>query len=327
MVTVAFSKDVLIIDPERISRQIEEFIKDSLRNFYRRKGIVIGLSGGLDSAVSAALSVRALGPDRVVALLLPESDSSPVSREYGAKMARALGIECREINITPFLENLGVYEKRNTVVQKLFPSLRPPFRFRLVLPQNLLDEDRINAYHIEVLLKDGTVKTKRLPIGDYLELMAANDMKQRMRMIQLYYEAERRHYIVCGTTNLSEAIQGFFVKGGDGCVDIEPIAWLYKKQVYDLGRHIGVIEEILSRPPSPDTYSYPVTDKDFYFCMPYEVLDYILFGVENNVPRGEVAAALGLTAEQVARAWNDILRKREATRHLREMPPAPKFDF
>ena len=324
---MAFSKDVLTIDPERISRDIEQFIRDSLSNFYRRKGIVIGLSGGLDSAVSAALSVRALGAERVVGLLLPETDSSPVSREYGARMASALGIECHEIDITPFLDSLRVYEKRDTVVKKLFPELRPPFKFRLVLPQNLLDEDRINAYHIEVLLEDGTVKTRRLPIGDYLELMAANDMKQRMRMIQLYYEAERRHYIVCGTTNLSEAIQGFFVKGGDGCVDIEPIAWLYKKQVYDLGRHLGVIEEILSRPPSPDTYSYAVTDKEFYFCMPYEVLDYILYGVQNDVPQSEVAAALGLTTEQVGRAWNDILRKREATRHLREMPPAPKFDF
>ncbi len=324
---VAFSKKVLDIDPERVSLTIESFIRDSLSNFYHHKGIVIGLSGGLDSAVSAALSVRAIGADRVVGLLLPESDSNPVSRRYGAMMAEKLGIECHEIEITPFLDSLGVYEKRNAVVQKLFPDLSPPFRFRLVLPQNLLDEDRINAYHIEVQLDGGEVQSKRLPIKDYLELMAANDMKQRIRMIQLYYEAERRHYIVCGTTNLSEAIQGFFVKGGDGCVDIEPIAWLYKKQVYDLGRHLGIIEEILSRDPSPDTYSYVVTDKDFYFCMPYDVLDYILYGVENNIPQGEVAEALGLTVEQVGRAWSDIVRKREATRHLREMPPAPTFDF
>ncbi|MDD3643589.1 MAG: NAD(+) synthase [Candidatus Krumholzibacteria bacterium] len=324
---MAFSKDVLRIDPEQVSRAIERFIRDSLSDFYHRKGIVIGLSGGIDSAVSASLSVRAIGADRVVGLLLPESDSNPVSRLYGAKMAEKLGIECHEIEITPYLQSLGVYDKRNAVVQKLFPELSPPFRFRLVLPQNLLDEDRISAYHIEVQLEDGSVESRRLPVKSYLELMAANDIKQRVRMIQMYYEAERRYYIVCGTTNLPEAMQGFFVKGGDGCVDIEPLAWLYKRQVYDLGRHLGVIDEILSRDPSPDTYSYVVSDKDFYFCMPYDILDYILYGVEKSVPKNEVAAALGLSVDQVGRAWNDIIRKREATRHLREMPPSPKFDF
>ena len=158
-------------------------------------------------------------------------------------------------------------------------------------------------------------------------MMAANDIKQRLRMTQLYYEAEKRHYIVCGTTNLSETIQGFFVKFGDGGVDIEPIAYLYKKQVFDLGRYLGTPKEVLERTPSPDTYSFPVSDKDFYFCMPYDVLDYIIYGVENNVPQKEVADVLGLKPEQVERAWNDVVRKREATRHLRELPPAPEFKF
>jgi NAD+ synthase len=320
-----FSKDVLDIDAAKACRKIEEMIKSSVYDYFNRKGIVVGLSGGLDSAVSASLSVRALGADKVFGLLLPEEDSNPVSREYGAKQAEKLGIEYKEVNITPYLKAFGVYEKRNEVVRKLFPGIPEPFKFRLVLPQNLLDEDRINAYSIEVLLEDGTVKKKRLPLKDYLELMAANDIKQRTRMIQLYYEAERRHYIVCGTTNLSETIQGFFVKFGDGGVDIEPIANLYKKQVYELGRHLGVIEEILNRDPSPDTYSYVVSDEDFYFCMPYDMLDYILYGVENDVPKEAVAAELGLTVEQIDRAWRDIVRKREATRHLRELPPATEF--
>jgi NAD+ synthase len=322
---MAFSKNVLDIDPAKATDKIVDMIRTSVTDFFNRKGIVIGLSGGLDSAVSAALSVRALGPDKVFGLLLPENDSNPVSREYGAKQAEKLGIEYKEVNISPYLEAFGVYEKRDAVVRKLFPGVPEPFRFRLVLPQNLLDADRINAYSIELLLEDGTVKKKRLPLKDYLELMAANDIKQRTRMIQLYYEAERRHYIVCGTTNMSEAMQGFFVKFGDGGVDIEPIANLYKKQVYDLGRYLGVIDEILERAPSPDTYSYVVSDEDFYFCMPYDVLDYILYGVVNDVPKEEVAAALGLSVEQIGRAWKDLARKLEATRHLREMPPATEF--
>jgi NAD+ synthase len=322
---MAFSRSVLDIDPEKACLKIEEMIRTSVYGYYHCKGIVIGLSGGLDSAVSAALSVRALGAEKVLGLLLPEVDSNPVSREYGAMLAEQFGIEYKEINITPYLEAFGVYEKRDAVVRKLFPGIPEPFKFRLVLPHNLLDEDRINAYSIEVLLDDGKVKKKRLPLKDYLELMAANDIKQRTRMIQLYYEAERRHYIVCGTTNLSETIQGFFVKFGDGGVDIEPIAKLYKKQVYDLGRHLGIPEVILSRTPSPDTYSYAVSDEDFYFRMPYDKLDYILYGVENDIPKKEVAATLGLTVEQIERAWKDLVHKREATHHLRKLPPTTKF--
>jgi NAD+ synthase len=322
---MTFSRSVLDIDPEKACLKIEEMIRTSVYHYFNRKGIVIGLSGGLDSAVSAALSVRALGADKVFGMLLPEADSNPVSREYGAMLAEQLGIEYKEINITPYLEAFGVYEKRDSVVRKLFSGIPEPFKFRLVLPQNLLDKDRINAYSIEVLLEDGTVKKKRLPLKDYLALMAANDIKQRTRMIQLYYEAERRHYIVCGTTNLSESIQGFFVKFGDGGVDIEPIANLYKKQVYDIGRYLGVPEEILSRTPSPDTYSYAVSDEDFYFCMPYDKLDYILYGMENDIPKEDVAATLDLTVEQIERAWKDLAHKREATRHLRELPPTTKF--
>jgi NAD+ synthase len=320
---MAFTKDVLKIDPERVSAHLAAWIRDAVTNQYKRKGVVIGLSGGLDSAVSAALSVRALGQDKVVGFLLPEMDSNPVSREYGRKLADSLGIECHEVNITPIVEGFGVYERRNAIVQKLFPDVKPPYRFRLVLPQDLLDRERLNVYSMEMLLPDGTTRKERLAHHDYMQLMASNDIKQRIRMTQLYFEAERRYYVVCGTTNYPEMIEGFFVKYGDGGVDIEPLTYLYKRQVFDLARHLNVPREIIDRTPSPDTYSFPVSDQDFYFCMPYEILDYVIYAAEHDVDQNDVARALGLTTEQVSRAVREVKRRREASRLLRELPLNP----
>lgn len=319
---MAFSKEELNINPEVVSGQIENFIRETLRDFYGRKGIVIGLSGGLDSAVSAALCVRAVGPNRVLGVLLPEKDSNPVSAEFGKMVADSLNIECLEINITSVLEELGVYEKREMVIEKLIPDISKPYKFRLVLPQDLLNRDRLNVYYLEVLPEGGDVIRKRLSHSDYLQIMAANDIKQRIRMTQLYYQAEKRHYIVCGTTNKSETTQGFFVKYGDGGVDIEPIAHLYKYQVYQMGEFLEVPQQVLSRTPSPDTYSYEVSDKDFYFCLPYDLVDTILYAMENNIPKKELANALELEYEQIERAWSDLAHKIDITEHLRIMPPS-----
>ncbi|MCK4235592.1 MAG: NAD(+) synthase [Candidatus Krumholzibacteria bacterium] len=318
-----FSKKIFEIDPEETALRIEKFIRDTVKHTYHGKGIVIGLSGGVDSAAACALSVRALGAERVCGLLLPERDSNPVSREYALMVVKSLGIPYEEIEITPMLGSFNVYGKRNAIVKHVFPGLDGPYKFRLVLPQDLLDRDRLNVYHLEVLCDDGSVLRKRLSHQAYLELMAANDIKQRTRMIQLHYEAEKRNYIVCGTTNYSETVQGFFVKYGDGVVDIEPIADLYKSHVYQLARYLDIPEEIIARSPSPDTYSYEVSDEEFYFCLPYELVDHIIYAIDHKVPRERVSEVFGLTREQVDRAWKELTHRRTMTEHLRANPPTP----
>jgi NAD+ synthase len=152
-------------------------------------------------------------------------------------------------------------------------------------------------------------------------IVAATNIKQRTRMMYLYYFAEANNYLVCGTTNRSEDIQGFFVKYGDGGVDIEPLQYLYKNQVFQLARHLGVPKEIIDRTPSPDTYSYVVSDQEFYFCLQYDLVDLLIYAMEHNVPKEKTAAALGLDMEGLERAWHDLAHKRAATEPLRNMPP------
>ncbi len=322
---MVFDRSVLDFDAEKVAGQLVDFIREQVTGVFRRKGIIIGLSGGIDSTVAAALSVRALGADRVFGVLLPEKDSDPVSREYGSSVAAEIGIACEEVEITPMVEAFGVYDVRNTIVRKYFSDYEDGQRFRLTLPQDLLDRDRISAYYLELEMPGGDIESKRLARDDYLAMMAANDVKQRVRMTQLYYEAEKRYYIVCGTTNLPETVQGFFVKYGDGGVDIEPLTNLYKSQVFKLGEYLGVPQEVLDRTPSPDTYSLPVSDKDFYFCMSYDTADMILYARRNGIPQEETAESLGMTIDQVARAWKDFERKESATAMLRSMPPAPEL--
>jgi NAD+ synthase len=317
-----FSKTVLNMDPSLEIPKISGFIQEMCLKKFKRKGAVIGLSGGIDSAVVAELCVHALGKDRVIGLLLPEKESNPVSLEYGRRHAAKMGIETITVDITENLESFQAYHRRNHVIRKVFPEFTDGYRFHVTLPQNLLEKDRLNYYSLTIEDQHGNRQKKRLPGIDWRKISACQNMKQRIRMIQLYYHAEQNNYIVAGTTNKTELIQGFYLKFGDGGVDFEPIAHLYKTQVYTLARHLGVIDKIINRPPSPDTYSLPVTDKEFYFCLDYELLDLLLYAYENNVPIDQAAQTLDLKTDQIKWIFKDIRAKEQATWHLRETPPS-----
>jgi len=315
-----FHKDILRLDCGSEVDRICAFIVQQVREV-KRNGIVVGLSGGIDSALCAALCVRALGKDKVFGLILPEQESNPISAEYATKHAKELGIETETVDITPTLEAFGTYQKRDEVIRGVFPEYDSASKSKITLPADLLSKDSLNFFTLKIDDGKGNVKTARLNKKMLNGIVAATDTKQRTRMMHLYYYAEKMNYIVCGTTNKTEVIEGFFVKYGDGGVDIEPLSHLYKAQVYQLSEYLGVIREIIERAPSPDTWSFEVNDEEFYFRMPYATLDPLLYAWEHDIPTERVCEVMGLTEEQVNRAMRDFNAKYKATKHLRQLPP------
>ena len=316
-----FAKDVLNIDCGAETERVVAFIRDQVRAMHR-KGIVIGLSGGVDSALSASLSVRAVGKENVLALLLPDKESSPQSAAFAAAEAKRLGIEAVTVDITPVLEAFGTYGKRDAVAKAIYPDFGPGHTLKITLPADILNRDGYNYFTLTVYDPEGRSRSSRLTNDQAQGIIAATCTKHRTRMLAQYYHSEKLNYLVCGTTNKSEAVQGLFVKYGDGGVDIEPIAHLYKDQVFQLARHLGVVPEILDRAPCPDTYSAPVTDEEWFFRMPFKTLDLLLCAWENKVDIAEVGRVMELREDQVKRAFRDFDSKYRTTEHLRHFPPS-----
>lgn len=314
-----FNPDILKIDPVKETKKLTDFIIDQVKNVYRRTGIVVGLSGGIDSAVMAALAVEAVGKDKVTGLILPEKESNPVSSQFAAKHAKALGIEFREIDITSTVDSIGNYKWRDDYIKSLIPEYTPGCRYNITLPTDLLERDSFSFYNLQVQLQDGSIKKKRLNTESFHAITAFASIKIRARMIHLYWEAERRSLVVAGTTNRTEMILGDFCKYGDGGTDMEPLAYLYKDQIYQIARHLKVIPEIIDRTPSPDTFSLPVSDQEFFFRISFDKLDLLLYAWEHKIPESETAKVVNIPEDAVKRAFKDFTTKNRATAHLREI--------
>jgi NAD+ synthase len=212
---------------------------------------------------------------------------------------------------------MGCYRRRDEAIAHVFPEYGPGWTCKIVLPGSLLEQKTLNIFSLTVTGPDGRVFSKRLPLEDYYQIVAASNFKQRSRMAMLYYHAELRNYAVVGTANKNEHDLGFLVKYGDGGVDISPIRHLFKSQVYQLARYLDVPEEIQRRTPTSDTYSGGSTQEEFFFRLPFAVLDLIWYGYERGVSHQSIADALVLTTEQVERVIKDIIRKQRTTAYLR----------
>ena len=314
-----FTKYVLAKDWLAEAARIEEGIREIVGPQLRRRGIVVGVSGGIDSSLVAALSARALGAERVLALFMPETDSADESLELGRELAGNLGVASRTVHIGPALEAMGCYRERDEAIRTVFPEFGPGWKSKIVLPR-IGDRPRMNVFSLVVQSPSGEQKQERLPVEAYLTIVAATNMKQRTRKLTEYFWAERSNFAVAGTPNRLEYDQGFFVKGGDGAADLKPIAHLYKSEVYAMARAIGVPENICRRRPTTDTYSLPQGQDEFYFALPYEQMDMCLYGHNHAVPADDVAREAGLTVAQVELAYRDIEAKRRTTRFL-HLPP------
>jgi NAD+ synthase len=316
---------------EDISNQLENFIRSEVKENFRKNGVVIGLSGGLDSSVTAALSVKSLGPENVLGLILPEKESSPKSENLAKSLANELGIKTETIDMTSILDAFNIYDIRENVVKKYFNSFTKGCTYRLVVSRDAVIKGGLRIPFLEIQDNKKLIHKFRLTPSDFSTLSSATSIKHRSRMSMLYFFAEQNNLAVLGSTNKSEYVQGYFVKYGDGGVDLEPIQNLYKTQVFQLAHHLKIPVDIINRKASPDTWSLEVTDEDFFYGINYETLDIILHAKENDVPLANItklvnmSKLINLDQLQVKNLISYLEKRWNSTLHMRKTPSSLNF--
>jgi NAD+ synthase len=319
-ISTSFGRQSLAIDVVQETERLVEELRHSVHETLHRQGAIVGISGGIDSSLVLALCAKAFGPEHVIGVLLPEQESSPESAELAHLLAAQYGVPTITEDISGSLEGAGCYRRRDEAIKRIFPNFGAGWKAKIVLAGNLLEQAALNVFRLSVTDPQGQEFSQRLPLHEFAQIVAASNFKQRMRMSMLYYHAEMHNYAVIGTANKNEHALGFFVKYGDGGVDIQLIAHLYKTQVYQLAKYLNVPDEIQRRTPTTDTYPGGSTQEEFFYRVPFDILDTVWLGHERGLPPAEIAQALDLSAEQVQRIIADIASKERATEYLRAQP-------
>ena len=325
MIKLNFTKDILQIkDIPSTVKALENFMREQTFDKYKKRGIVIGISGGIDSAVAASLACNAIGKENILGLILPEKESNTKSQELAKKLCEKLEIKYIVDDITPILTSASVYKIREEIAQKLFSDFNNSCKYRLIFTENF-DNDGLSIPYLEIQDSQNVIHKIKISLNDYLTMTAATNIKHRTRMSKLYYHAEKNNFLVCGTTNKAEFQQGYFVKYGDGGVDMEPLANLFKTQVYQLGEFLNIPNEILQRNASPDTWSFDISDEEFFFSLKYDIIDLMLYAKENSIPVNEICSTLNLNEDKVKRILKSQERKSNSSKTSRTFPPS--FDM
>lgn len=316
--TSRLSWEVLDLDPEREAQRIADRLREVTARVLHKRGLVVAISGGIDSSICLALAVKAVGAQRVQALILPERDSSDESALRGIELAEHLGVRYQRQDIAPALEGIGCYRWRDEAIRRALPQYSDGWRMKIVISGGT--EGRVNHFKLVAASPAGEQFEGRLNLEDYLQIVAATNFKQRLRKTLEYFHADRLNYAVVGTPNRLEYDQGFFVKNGDGAADVKPIAHLYKSQVYAMARHMALPERICTATPTTDTYSLSQGQDEFYFALPYREMDLALWARNNEVPAADLAAVLGIDSKKAQFIYDDIDAKRRTTRYLHQPP-------
>jgi NAD+ synthase len=317
-----FNKNILHFeDIEFVCERIIKTLKENVHKTLARRGGVVGISGGIDSSVTLAIAVKSFGPDRVLGIMLPEKDSSPESLDLARELAQTYGVKTVKEDITNALDGFGCYIRRDAAVKNVYKEYDPSVhKFKIGIKKDSLHTNMPPVFSMTIVHTDGKEESKLLPLTEYMQIVASSNFKQRSRMTMLYYHAERLHYAVIGTPNKHEVEQGFFVKYGDGGADVMPIGSFYKTQVYQLAEYLGIPEGILRRTPTTDTYTAEQTQEEFFFQLPFELMDLIWYGWENKYDAKEVAEVLHFSVEEINNVYRNFERKRKTTNYLRQPP-------